>query len=125
MTAQIQQYPMQAVPGYYSSTQGIQIAIQTGADASDEDLQFFQQLGVEWAMVGINNAEQHSAEFYKGLVKRFGDRGIKIYRIANHGVHNVPAITLNLPERDAKIEEFKQFIPVSYTHLTLPTSDLV
>ena len=50
---------MQAVPGYYSSTQGIQIAIQTGADASDEDLQFFQQLGVEWAMVGINNAEQH------------------------------------------------------------------
>ena len=73
MTAQIQQYPMQAVPGYYSSTQGIQIAIQTGADASDEDLQFFQQLGVEWAMVGINNAEQHSAEFYKGLVKRFSD----------------------------------------------------
>jgi len=56
MTAQTQQYPMQAVPGYYSSTQGIQIAIQTGADASDEDLQFFQQLGVEWAMVGINNA---------------------------------------------------------------------
>ena len=110
MTSQTQQYPMQAVPGYYSSTQGIQIAIQTGADASDEDLQFFQQLGVEWAMVGINNAEQHSAEFYKGVVKRFGDRGIKIYRIANHGVHNVPAITLNLPERDAKIEEFKQFI---------------
>ncbi|MFM2032629.1 MAG: hypothetical protein RLZZ297_1394, partial [Chloroflexota bacterium] len=46
-------YAMRAVPGYFSSTGGIQIAIQTGANASDEDLQFFQQLGVEWAMVGI------------------------------------------------------------------------
>ena len=61
---------------------GIQIAIQTGANASDEDLQFFQQLGVEWAMVGIDDPTQHSAEYYKHLVKRFGDRGIKIYRIA-------------------------------------------
>src|SRR4029077_2603157 len=46
----------------------------------------------------------------KQLVKRFGERGLKIYRIANHSVHNVPEITLNLPGRDAKIEEFKQFI---------------
>lgn len=110
MTAQAKQIPMKAVPGYFSGTEGIQIAIQTGADASDEDLQFFQQLGVEWAMVGIRNPEQHSLEFYKHLVKRFGDFGLKIYRIANHGVHNVPEITLNLPGRDAKIEEFKQFI---------------
>lgn len=102
--------PLRAVPGYYSSTEGIQIAIQTGADASDEDLQFFQQLGVEWAMVGIRNPEQHTLDFYKSLVKRFGDRGIKIYRIANSSVHNVPEITLNLPGRDAKVEEFKQFI---------------
>ena len=102
--------PMRAVPGYYSSTAGIQIAIQTGADASDEDLQFFQQLGVEWAMVGIRNAEQHTLDFYKSLVKRFGDHGLKIYRVTNLGVHNVPEITLNLPGRDAKVEEFKQFI---------------
>jgi len=110
MSTATKQIPMRAVPGYYSSTEGIQIAIQTGADASDEDLQFFEQLGVEWAMVGINKPEQHSAEFYKNLVKRFGDRGIKIYRVANHGVHNVPEITLNLPGRDEKVEEFKQFI---------------
>ena len=110
MSTASNQIPMRAVPGYYSSTPGIQIAIQTGADATDEDLQFFQQLGVEWAMVGIQNPEQHSLEFYKWLVKRFGDRGIKIYRITNTGVHNVPEITLNLPGRDEKVEEFKQFI---------------
>lgn len=101
---------MRAVPGYYSSTEGIQIAIQTGADASDEDLQFFEQLGVEWAMVGIRDAQQHTLEFYQQLVKRFGDHGLKIYRITNLGVHNVPEITLNLPGRDQKVEEFKQFI---------------
>ena len=102
--------PMRAVPGYMSSTEGIQIAIQTSADASDEDLQFFQQLGVEWAMVGIRDPQQHSLDFYKALVQRFGNWGVKIYRIANSSVHNVPEITLNLPGRDAKVEEFKQFI---------------
>jgi len=104
------QFPMRAVPGYYSSSKGIQLAIQTGADADDEALQFFQQLGVEWAMVGIRNPEQHTLDFYKSLVKRFGDYGLKIYRVANNSVHNVPEITLNLPGRDAKVEEFKQFI---------------
>jgi len=110
MSTQTNQIPMRAVPGYYSSTEGIQIAIQTGADASDEDLQFFQQLGVEWAMVGIRDPQQHNLDFYKHLVKRFGDHGLKIYRVANSSVHNVPEITLNLPGRDEKIEEFKQFI---------------
>ena len=110
MITETKQFPMRVVPGYFSSSQGIQIAIQTGANASDEDLQFFQQLGVEWAMVGIDDPTQHSAAYYKGLVKRFGDRGIKIYRIANHSVHNVPEITLNLSGRDEKVEEFKQFI---------------
>jgi mannonate dehydratase len=101
---------MRAVPGYYSSKEGIQLAFQTNANASDEDLQFYQQLGVEWAMVNINNAEQHTLDFYKRLVKRFSEYGIKIYRITNLSVHNVPEITLNLPGRDEKVEEFKQFI---------------
>jgi hypothetical protein len=72
------------------------------ADATNDDLQFYQQLGVEWAMVNIRDAEQHSLDFYKRLVKRFGEYGIKIYRITNLGVHNVPEITLNLPGRDKR-----------------------
>ncbi len=102
--------PMRAVPGYSSGTPGIQIAIQTNADASDEDLQFYQQLGVEWAMVNVMQPENNNAAFYKQLVQRFGNRGLKIYRIGNLSVHNVPEITLNLPGRDKKVEEFKQFI---------------
>ena len=102
--------PMRAVPGYYSSAPGIQIAIQTTEAVTDEDLQFFQQLGVEWAMVTVRDSSLHGTDFYKNLVKRFGDYGLTIYRIGNLRVHNVPEITLNLPGRDAKIEEFKQFI---------------
>lgn len=103
-------YPMRAVPGYASSSPGMQLAIQTGPDATDEDLQFFQQLGVEWAMVSIRDKSLHTLDYYQHLVKRFGDHGLKIYRIGNPSVHNVPEITLNLPGRDAKVEEFKQFI---------------
>jgi len=110
MSSTTDQIPMRAVPGYSSSAPGIQIAIQTGADASDEDLQFFEQLGVEWAMVGIRDAAHHTRDYYKSLVKRFSDHGLKIYRLTNLGVHNVPEITLNLPGRDEKVEEFKQFI---------------
>jgi mannonate dehydratase len=110
MTTTANSIPMRAVPGYYSSTAGIQIAIQTGADASDEDLQFFQQLGVEWAMVGIRDVALHTLDYYKHLVKRFGDHGLQIYRIGNSSVHNMPEVTLNLPGREAKVEEFKQFI---------------
>jgi mannonate dehydratase len=103
-------FPMRAVPGYYSSKEGIQIAIQTSAEARNEDLRFIQQLGVEWTMVGIKNPEQHTLDFYKNLVKRFADYDLKIYRVTNLSFHNVPEITLNLPGRDAKVEEFKQFI---------------
>lgn len=110
MTIKSNLFRMRAVPGYYSSTPGIQLAYQTSADATDEDLQFYQQLGVEWAMVNIQDAADHNLEFYKRLVKRFGDFGVKIYRITNREVHNVPEITLNLPGRDKKIEDFKQFI---------------
>jgi len=103
-------YQLRAVPGYAASTPGIQLAIQTHAEASDEDLQFYTQLGVEWAMVGINKPEQHTAEFYKSLVARFANYGLKIYRITNLGVHNSPEMTLNLPGRDEKIAEFQRFI---------------
>ena len=37
-------YPLRAVPGFFSTTPGIQVAGQTSHDASDEDLRFFQQL---------------------------------------------------------------------------------
>ena len=103
-------YALRAVPGLSSSVTGIQLAAQTSHDASDEDLQFFQQLGIEWIMLGVTDQSLHSAEHYKQFVARFAEYGLQIYRIGNHSVHNMPEITLNLPGRDEKIEEFIQFI---------------
>ena len=103
-------YPLRAVPGYFGSRPGIQIGTSVSSDASDEDLQFLQQLGVEWAMLIINDPTHHSAEQYIGFKERFARYGLQIYRIAHHGVHNVPEITLGLPGRDEKIEELCSFI---------------
>ena len=103
-------YPLRAVPGFFSREPGIQIAGQTSHDATDEDLHFYQQLGIEWLMVGINDEKLHSVETYKQLKSRFEKFGLQIYRIAHHGVHNVPEITLNLPGREKKIEMLIQFI---------------
>ena len=94
----------------YASEPGIQVAVQTSHKASDEDLQFFQQLGVEWVMLGIDDPALHRVEHYKQFAARFAAYGLEIYRIANHAVHNVPEITLNLPGRDEKVEELIQFI---------------
>jgi mannonate dehydratase len=103
-------YPLRAVPGFFGSRPGIQIGTSISHDASDEDLQFVQQLGVEWAMVNVNDPTHHSVEHYKRLAERLGAYGIQIYRIAHHGVHNVPEITLGLPGRDEKIDELCTFL---------------
>lgn len=103
-------YPLRAVPGYFASRPGIQIGTSLSSDASDDDLLLVQQLGVEWAMINVADPSHHSVEHYRALARRLGEYGIQIYRIANHGVHNVDAITLNLPGRDEKVEEFCQFI---------------
>lgn len=103
-------YPLRAVPGYYGSKAGIQIGTYVASNASDEDLQFLQQLGVEWAMLIVHDPALHTAEHYKQFQKRLANYGIQIYRVANHRVHNVEEITLNLPGRDAKVEEFCTFL---------------
>jgi mannonate dehydratase len=103
-------YPLRAVPGYSSSYPGIQIGTSISHNASDDDLQFVQQLGVEWVMVNVNDPTQHSIEHYLRLKERLAKYGLQIYRIANHDIHNVPEITLNLPGRDEKIEELCTFV---------------
>ncbi len=103
-------YPLRAVPGYEGARPGIQIGTYIASDASDEDLQFLQQLGVEWAMVNVSDPTHHSVAHYLGFNERLARYGVQIYRIANHQVHNVPEITLGLPGRDEKIEELCAFV---------------
>ena len=104
------EHPLRCIPGFQTAEPGIQIGTYVPADASDEHLQYLQQLGIGWAMVaGVQDADHHAA-FYRSLNERFAGYDIRIYRIANHRVHNVPEITLNLPGRDDKVDEFCAFI---------------
>lgn len=109
-TATERRYPLRAVPGFHGTHPGIQIGTYVSDKASDEDLQHLQQLAVEWAMVVSNDASLHTADGYRRLQERLAPYGLQIYRVANHSVHNVEEITLNLPGRDEKIDEFLTFL---------------
>lgn len=103
-------YPLRTIPGLYARKPGIQLGASISRDAGDEDLQFLQQLGVEWVMVNMGQDAQQNAEEYLRIKERLAPYGLQVYRIANHSVHNVDKITLNLPGRDQKIEELLDFV---------------
>lgn len=108
-TVAVKGYPLRTIPGYYASTPGIQIGTGLRPDASDEDIQFVKQLGVEWVMTGLP-IEKQTVEDYLALKAKFESHGLKIYRLANHSCHNMEEVTLNLPGRDAKIAEYLDYI---------------
>ena len=95
--------PMLAMP------QGAHIALQMPAEPSAEDLQFAQQLGVEYVVLWTDGAHA-GYEFYASRRELFEQAGLKVYGFGNWGVHNQDAIVLNLPGRDEKIAEYKQHL---------------
>jgi len=88
---------------------GLKVAAQMGAEPSEKDFRFAQQMGVEHAVTWIDPAKA-SAEYYRSRREEFERHGINLYGLGNGSVHNVDAITLNLPNRHAKVEEYKQHI---------------
>src|SRR5690349_5514058 len=101
-------YPL-VVPGYFGSRPGVQLGTQLPASASDDDMQFTRQLGVEWVMTSLPPSECTLAS-YQALIRKFAKGGLKVYRLANDSCHNMEEVTLNLPGRDAKIEEYLNYI---------------
>jgi mannonate dehydratase len=89
--------------------QGTQIALQMPAEPSAEDLQFAQQLGVKHVVLWTDGAHA-GYDYYASRRQLFEDAGLTIYGFGNWDVHNQDAIVLNLPGRDAKIEEYKQHL---------------
>jgi mannonate dehydratase len=88
---------------------GIKISLQVPTDPGDEDLQFAKQLGVEYLNIptGGDNA---TLENFVRLKNKVEAAGLKVWNIGNSNVHNMPEVTLNLPGRDQKIEEYKTFL---------------
>src|SRR5579859_1278867 len=88
---------------------GIKISIQMPSDPSDEDLQFVNQAGARY----VNIWTQGDAANYENFVRlknKVESASLRVWNIGNTDVHNMEEVTLNLPGRDKKIEEYKTFL---------------
>src|SRR5277367_3841148 len=93
---------------------GIKIATSYQADPTDDDLLFLRQIGVEYVSLPAT-PETANAESFVRMRERFEAGGIKVYNIGSGvgpsgSLHNMPEVTLNLPGRDQKIEEYKNYL---------------
>jgi mannonate dehydratase len=88
---------------------GIKLCAQAPAKPTDDDLLFLKQTGAEYVSVG-STPDLRTADGFKQIKKRYADAGITVWNIGNTSVHNMPEVTLNLPGRDQKIEEYKQYL---------------
>jgi mannonate dehydratase len=98
-----------AVPKLEPLPPGIKISLQISTDATDEDLQFAQQLGVNYVNIPTGGRRATLENFLR-LKQRVEAAKLKVWNIGNTNVHNMPEVTLNLPGRDRKIEEYKTFL---------------
>src|ERR1700693_4127107 len=101
--------PRTASATVHPSAPGIKLCAQSSAKPTDDDLLFLKQMGAEYVSVG-STPDLRTAEGFLQIKKRYADAGITVWNIGNTSVHNMPEVTLNLPGRDKKIEEYKQYI---------------
>jgi mannonate dehydratase len=88
---------------------GIKLCAQAAASPSEEQLRFLNQIGAEYVSVA-STRDLRNAEGYTQIKKRYADAGITVWNIGNSDVHNMPEVTLNLPGRDQKIDQYKQYL---------------
>lgn len=99
----------EAAPGKRPWAPGIKISVQMPSDPSDDDLQFVNQLGARYVNIGTSGA-QATAENFIRLKNKVETAGLRVWNIGNTDVHNMEEVTLNLPGRDQKIEQYKNFL---------------
>lgn len=87
----------------------MKIAFQASPEPGDNDIKFIQQMGIDYVVLWTN-AEKASYDYYYSRRQLYEAAGIKVFGFGNYDVHNQDAIVLNLPGRDAKIEEYKNHL---------------
>ena len=98
--------------GHSKDPQGkpvMKIALQASPEPSETDIRFMQQMGIDQVVLWTDS-KKSSYEYYASRRQLFEVAGIKVFGFGNSDVHNQDAIVLNLPGRDAKIEEYKNHI---------------
>ena len=79
------------------------------SDPTPEDLQFVRELGGEYVNIWTD-AKTANLENYQRLIHNVQSAGLNVRNIGNLSVHNMEEVTLNLPGRDEKIEEYKSYL---------------
>src|SRR6266566_5116074 len=92
---------------------GIKIGTSAG-QPTEENMLYLKQLGVTWVSLGASPATA-TAEGFTKMREQWEAAGLKVYNIGSGvgpsgSLHNMPEVTLNLPGRDQKIEEYKQYL---------------
>ena len=92
---------------------GIKIGV-SGGQATPENLLYLKQLGVTWVSLGASPATATAEGFIK-IREQWEAGGFKVYNIGSGvgpsgSLHNMEEVTLNLPGRDKKIEEYLNYI---------------
>ncbi len=85
---------------------GMKIAAQVTPEPTHADLDFICQMGVEYVVLWTDG-DKASYDYYASRKQLFESAGLKVYGFGNSSVHNQDVITLGLPGRDEKIEEYK------------------
>jgi mannonate dehydratase len=87
----------------------MKVALQAPSEPDETGLSFIQQLGIDHVVLNTDGTKA-SFEYYNSRRQLYEAAGIKVYAFGNSSVHNVDSIVLNLPDRDAKVEEYKNHI---------------
>jgi mannonate dehydratase len=92
---------------------GVKIGTSAGA-ATEDNMRYLKQLGVTWVSVAPQQATANAEGFIKQR-EQWEAAGFKVYNIGSGvgpsgSLHNMPEVTLNLPGRDQKIEEYLNYI---------------
>ena len=101
--------PQESRATVHPNAPGIKLCAQVRRKPTDDELLFLKQIGAEYVSVG-STPDLRTAEGFLQIKKRYADAGITVWNIGNTSVHNMPEVTLNLPGRDKKIEEYKQYL---------------
>ncbi len=88
---------------------GPKISVHISADATDEELTFARQLGVDCAYIWVSPAQRNLA-YISMLRERVESYGIELYMVGNMDVGKSDKIHLALPGRDEDIAAFQQFL---------------
>jgi mannonate dehydratase len=94
---------------------GIKIAAQA-RNPTEENMLYLKQLGIEWLSIADPTPATSTAEGFAAIRARWEAGGFRVYnessRVAPNGnaVINVPEVVLNLPGRDARLEEYLDYL---------------